>query len=63
MRKTVRFKLSGLPDRQGHFGPYGGKFVPETLMAALEELEEAYREAKRDKGFKAKLDFYLKNFA
>ncbi len=40
-----------LPDRKGHFGPYGGKFVPETLMAPLEELEKAYRASKRDPEF------------
>ena len=33
------------PDERGHFGPYGGRFVPEVLMAPLEELEIAYREA------------------
>ncbi len=39
------------PDRRGYFGYYGGKFVPETLMAALDELEHAYREACADKDF------------
>ncbi|MBI3252019.1 MAG: tryptophan synthase subunit beta [Candidatus Omnitrophica bacterium] len=58
-----RFKLTGLPDSGGHFGPYGGKFVPETLMTALEELEEAYRSAKKDPRFKKELRFYLGNFA
>jgi tryptophan synthase beta chain len=63
MPKNLRSKLSSLPDRQGHFGPYGGKFVPETLMTALEELESAYRQAKKDKGFHEEFNFYLKNFA
>ena len=40
-----------LPDEMGHFGPFGGRFVPETLMAALEELEEAYRKAQSDESF------------
>jgi len=40
-----------LPDKKGYFGEYGGKFVPETLMPALSELEKAYAEAKTDKGF------------
>ena len=44
-----------LPDKTGHFGPYGGRFVPETLMAALEELEAAYREAQADEAFNAEL--------
>src|SRR5512136_2830461 len=40
-----------LPDEQGHFGPYGGKFVPETLMPALTELESAYVQACADPNF------------
>ena len=48
-----------LPDARGHFGPYGGQYVPETLMALLEDLEAAYREAKRDPEFWAELDRYL----
>ena len=40
-----------LPDAGGHFGPYGGVFVPETLMTALEELTEAYLEARDDPEF------------
>ncbi|MGH7360070.1 MAG: tryptophan synthase subunit beta [Candidatus Methylomirabilales bacterium] len=48
-----------LPDREGHFGPYGGKFVPETLMAALAELEQAYQEAQGDAAFRAELEGLL----
>ena len=44
-----------LPDEMGHFGPYGGRFVPETLMAALEELETEYRAAKADEAFQTQL--------
>ena len=44
-------KLKKLPDEQGHFGPYGGKFVPETLMPALSELESAYAQACVDPTF------------
>lgn len=51
-----------LPDREGHFGPYGGKFVPETLMAALVELEKAYREAQRDPAFQAELEGLLHRY-
>lgn len=43
------------PDRKGHFGPYGGKFVPETLMPALKELEEAYNEVRKDDTFQKEL--------
>ncbi len=52
-----------MPDKHGHFGAYGGKFVPETLMSALLELEDAYRSANRDPKFKKELDYYLRNFA
>jgi tryptophan synthase beta chain len=45
-----------LPDVRGHFGPYGGKFVPETLMHPLEELEQAYLKAKTDPTFQAELN-------
>lgn len=52
-----------LPDKKGHFGEFGGRFVPETLMSALEELEREYIRAKKDKGFKEELDFYLREYA
>ena len=52
-----------LPDREGHFGPYGGKYVPETLMTTLEELERAYLGARQDSGFQAELDYYLHRYA
>lgn len=52
-----------LPDSKGHFGPYGGKFVPETLMTALRELEKAYAAAKKNSQFQKELSFYLHNFA
>ena len=44
------------PDEGGHYGLYGGRFVPETLMGPLEELEEAYKEARRDPSFHAELE-------
>lgn len=47
----------------GHFGPYGGKFVPETLMPALAELEEEYEKAKADPAFHAELERYLRDYA
>lgn len=52
-----------LPDPMGRFGPYGGRFAPETLMAPLEDLEKAYREAKIDPAFQAELQSYLKDYA
>ncbi|HAJ57142.1 MAG TPA: tryptophan synthase subunit beta [Candidatus Omnitrophica bacterium] len=52
-----------LPDKHGHFGIFGGKYMPETLMGALTELEKVYRLALRDKAFLKELDHYLKNYA
>jgi tryptophan synthase beta chain len=49
--------------RPGRFGDYGGRYVPETLMAALEELETAYEDAKRDPIFRAELDALLRDYA
>ncbi|HXN35533.1 MAG TPA: tryptophan synthase subunit beta [Opitutaceae bacterium] len=54
---------SSVPDAAGHFGPYGGIFVPETLMAALGELEAAYRSARSDPAFQADLRRHLAEFA
>src|SRR3954452_6204404 len=51
------------PDRGGHFGPYGGRYVPEVLMAPLEELEQAYAEACRDAAFQSELKDLLENYA
>jgi len=51
-----------LPDKKGHFGPFGGRYVPETLMPALFELEEAYQHLKKDKSFQNSLKFYLKTY-
>ncbi len=50
------------PDKKGHYGIYGGKFAPETLMPALAELESAYLAAKKDKEFKTELEFYFREF-
>ena len=52
-----------LPDARGHFDAYGGKFVPETLMPALKEVEEAYLEAKDDPEFERELAYYLTQYA
>jgi tryptophan synthase beta chain len=51
-----------LPDSHGRFGPYGGRYVPETLMPALLELEEEYAKARKDRRFKADLAYYLKEY-
>jgi tryptophan synthase beta chain len=52
-----------LPDAKGHFGIYGGRFVSETLMSALIELESAYLKVKNDEKFQAELDYYLREYA
>lgn len=52
-----------VPDPQGHFGVYGGRYVPETLMPALQQLEQAYLVAKKDRRFRAELDYYLREYA
>ncbi|WP_035957869.1 tryptophan synthase subunit beta [Bryobacter aggregatus] len=51
-----------VPDAGGHYGPYGGRYVPEVLMAPLEELEQAYLQAKNDAAFQAELADLLKNY-
>jgi tryptophan synthase beta chain len=47
----------------GRFGPYGGRYVPETLMTALEELEREYEKARRDKSFRAEFERLLREYA
>ena len=51
-----------LPDARGHFGPYGGVFVPETLIHALDELKQAYARYQNDPEFRAELEYELKHF-
>ena len=51
------------PDQGGHFGPYGGRYVPEVLMAPIEELEQAYLAARHDPTFQTELDGLLRNYA
>jgi tryptophan synthase beta chain len=52
-----------LPDKTGHFDGFGGRYVPETLIYALDELEREYAAARRDKKFIRELDYYLKEYA
>src|ERR1041385_1787130 len=54
--------LSTIPDPTGHFGPYGGVYVPETLIAALRQLEAAYQSSQRDKNFQEEFNYYLREF-
>lgn len=63
---TELFRVPGtaseLPDAAGHFGPYGGRFVPEALVAALDQLAAAHAESQRDPGFLAELDRLLTTY-
>ena len=54
--------MQNLPDKQGHFGEYGGRWVAETLMPALHELEQAYKQARRDPKFRADLDHFSREY-
>ncbi len=55
--------MKKLPNTKGHFGPYGGRYVPETLVKACEELTSAYQEIKNDKNFRDELRCYLETYA
>ncbi|MGH7262003.1 MAG: pyridoxal-phosphate dependent enzyme, partial [Nitrospiraceae bacterium] len=54
--------MQQLPNQHGRFGQYGGRYVPETLMPALLELEQAYLKARKDRRFLAEFDRYLKEY-
>src|SRR3990172_4887003 len=64
LKKTVQPEVSydDLPDENGHFGPYGGRFVAETLMGPIEELRQAYERYVKDPDFIAELDSDLSQF-
>jgi tryptophan synthase beta chain len=55
--------MTAQPDQRGHFGPYGGRYVPEVLMAPIEELEAAYLAARQDPAFQSELADLLHNYA
>jgi len=61
-RVSDSFLITG-PDQNGHFGPYGGRYVPETLMGPLEELEEAYKQARSDPSFDAELNELFRTYS
>ena len=63
MTAAIQIAPTELPDNAGHFGPYGGVYVPETLMTALAELTTAYEQASKDPAFIAELRHHLKEFA
>jgi tryptophan synthase beta chain len=54
--------FSRVPDQQGRYGPYGGRYVPETLMFALRQLTEQYERARQDPEFQQRLEYYLQHY-
>src|SRR5438093_11638132 len=54
--------MQNIPDERGRFGAFGGRYVPETLIPALEELSRVYGKARRDPKFRTELDYYLKHY-
>ena len=58
----IKYDYGAYPDESGHFGPFGGKFVPETLMPALDELEDAYLRARGDADYRAELEYLQRTF-
>ena len=59
-RQKINFKT--FPDKKGRFGKFGGRFVAETLMPLLLDLEKEYKKAKVSKDFNSKLEYYFKNY-
>jgi tryptophan synthase beta chain len=59
---ATQLAATAVPDQRGRFGPYGGRYVPETLMYALEQLESAYEAAQHDSRFQAEFARYLKEY-
>src|ERR1700721_3371019 len=62
MKKPIPNSFRSGPDEHGHFGIFGGRFVAETLMPLILDLEKAYAEAKADPAFQAEMNGYLKNY-
>lgn len=63
MAATTTTTITTLPDALGHFGPYGGRYVPEILVAPLDQLEIAYDQARADDGFRDELENLSRRFA
>jgi tryptophan synthase beta chain len=62
MTSATDFASPAMPDSTGHFGPFGGRYVPETLVHPLQQLEDEYWRAQQDPEFQQELDYYLKEF-
>ena len=61
MSQTL-YATPNMPDAEGHFGPFGGRYVPETLVHPLQQLEQEYWRAQQDPAFQKELDYYLREF-
>src|SRR5580765_7679336 len=61
--RTEHFVMTSLPDARGHFGRYGGRFVPEALVAAIDDLTAAFHETQADPEFQAELQRLLRDYA
>jgi len=59
---SIAAENASVPDARGHFGPFGGRYVPETLMYPLQQLEEEYFRAQHDPEFQKELSYYLRQF-
>ena len=62
MTSATDFASPAMPDSTGHFGPFGGRYVPENLVHPLQQLEDEYWRAQQDPEFQRELDYYLKEF-
>jgi tryptophan synthase beta chain len=62
MKNKGTRRLEAFPDRRGHFGIFGGKYIPETLIPAVEELERWYRKLKVDRSFQKEFQYYLEKY-
>jgi tryptophan synthase beta chain len=62
MTSATDFASPAMPDSTGHFGPFGGRYVPETLVHPLQQLEDEYWRAQQDPEFQRELDYYLREF-
>ena len=62
MKKNKKINYKNFPDREGRFGKFGGRFVAETLMPLLIEVEKEYKLAKKSKKFNSDLKYYFENY-
>ncbi|MFM7554465.1 MAG: pyridoxal-phosphate dependent enzyme, partial [Verrucomicrobiota bacterium] len=62
MTSDIDFASPSMPDTTGHFGPFGGRYVPETLVHPLQQLEDEYWRAQQDPEFQRELNYYLREF-